>query len=51
MMDLDADEEGRPSLVACHLAGEFGYVNATAVTGIFATTAPFAVRLDLDRLV
>jgi Uma2 family endonuclease len=45
------DLEDRPSLVACHHAGEFGYADAPPVTGTFTTTAPFAVRLDLDRLV
>jgi hypothetical protein len=38
------------SLVACHLAGELGYVDGGAVTGLFATTEPFAVRLDLGIL-
>ena len=51
MIDLDADEEGHPSLVACHLAGELGYADAPSVTGSFATTVPFAIRLELDGLV
>jgi Uma2 family endonuclease len=38
------------SLVACHLGGELGYVDGGAVTGSFATTEPFPVRLDLDAL-
>lgn len=38
------------SLVACHLAGEFGYQDGGAVTGEFATQDPFAVRLNLDAL-
>lgn len=38
------------SLVACHLAGTFGYQDGGSVTGIFAAGAPFAVRLDLDAL-
>jgi Uma2 family endonuclease len=38
------------SLVACHLGGELGYVDGGAVTGAFATTEPFPVRLDLDAL-
>lgn len=38
------------SVVACHLAGEFGYQNAPDVTGVFEATEPFNVRLDLDRL-
>ena len=38
------------SLVACHLGGELGYVDGGAVTGIFSTTEPFPVRLDLDAL-
>ncbi|WP_307849504.1 hypothetical protein [Qaidamihabitans albus] len=38
------------SLVAGHLAGEFGYQDAPAVTGTFTTAEPFPVRLDLTRL-
>ncbi|NEE02561.1 Uma2 family endonuclease [Phytoactinopolyspora halotolerans] len=38
------------SVVACHLAGEFGYQNAPDVTGVFEATEPFNVRLDLDKL-
>lgn len=38
------------SLVACHLGGELGYVDGSAVTGIFSTTEPFPVRLDLGAL-
>jgi Uma2 family endonuclease len=38
------------SLVACHLGGELGYVDGGAVTGIFSTTEPFPVRLDLGTL-
>ena len=38
------------SLVACHLGGELGYVDGGAVTGIFSTTEPFPVRLDLGAL-
>ncbi|MDN5913878.1 MAG: hypothetical protein L0I76_01955 [Pseudonocardia sp.] len=38
------------SMLACHLAGEFGYADSGAVTGTFAATAPFAVTLDLDAL-
>lgn len=47
MIDLD----GGPSLVSCHLAGEFGYVDAAAATGVFVTDAPCPVRVDLDELV
>lgn len=50
MITLYADQDGRPSLVACHIAGELGYADAPPVTGTFATTVPFVVRLDLDRL-
>lgn len=46
IVDLD-----RPtSLLAAHLAGEFGYQDSGEVTGVFAADAPFAVRLDLDAL-
>ena len=46
IVDIDV----RPSLVACHHAGEFGYADAPPVTGRFTTDRPFPVRLDLDRL-
>ncbi len=39
-----------PSLVACHLAGEFGYQNAEPARGVFTTAEPFDVRVDLDAL-
>jgi Uma2 family endonuclease len=40
------------SLLACHLAGEFGYVDGAAATGTFTTTTttPFAVEIDLSAL-
>jgi Uma2 family endonuclease len=38
------------SLVACHLAGAFGYADASAATGRFVTTEPFKVEIDLDAL-
>jgi hypothetical protein len=38
------------SLLACHLAGEFGYADGAAATGTFATTTPFAVEIDLGAL-
>jgi Uma2 family endonuclease len=38
------------SLLACHLAGEFGYVDGAAVTGTFTATVPFTVEIDLDAL-
>ncbi|MBE1500647.1 Uma2 family endonuclease [Amycolatopsis lexingtonensis] len=38
------------SLVACHQAGEFGYLDASAVTGTFTTDVPFPVKIDLDAL-
>ena len=38
------------SLVACHQAGEFGYLDAAAVTGTFATDVPFPVKIDLTAL-
>ena len=40
-----------PSLVACHLAGQFGYQNAEPARGIVAATEPFAVHVDLDALI
>ena len=47
---LDRRPRRPVSLVACHLGGEFGYVDGGAVTGVFRTTEPFPVRLDLDAL-
>ncbi|MEV4056665.1 Uma2 family endonuclease [Amycolatopsis sp. NPDC049688] len=44
------DTSGPISLVACHQAGEFGYMDAPAVTGTFTTDVPFPVKLDLDAL-
>jgi Uma2 family endonuclease len=38
------------SLLACHLAGEFGYADGGAVTGTFTATEPFPVEIDLDGL-
>ena len=46
MIDLD---DG-PSLVACHLAGEFGYRNDTPVRGVYVAGLPFPVRVDLAGL-
>ncbi len=37
-------------LVDCHLAHGFGYQDPGAVTGVFTTTEPFPVRVELDRL-
>jgi Uma2 family endonuclease len=45
---IDLDEP--LSLAAYHLAGEFGYQEAPAVTGVFETTAPFPLRIDLTEL-
>ncbi|MPY78719.1 MAG: Uma2 family endonuclease [Actinophytocola sp.] len=39
------------SLVASHLAGEFGYQDAPAVTGTLTTSEPFDVRVELNQLV
>ena len=38
------------SLLACHQAGVFGYVDDGAVTGTFTATEPFPVEIDLDSL-
>ena len=45
---IDLDEP--VSLVACHLAGKFGYVDGGMVVGVFRTTEPFPVEIDLDAL-
>jgi Uma2 family endonuclease len=47
IVDVDAPI----TLVACHLAGEFGYQDGGAVTGVFMTAEPFAARIDLDALI
>jgi Uma2 family endonuclease len=47
IVDLDAPV----SLVACHLAGEFGYVDGGTTTGTVRIGEPFPVQLDLDALV
>ena len=44
------DLDGPVSLIACHLAGEFGYVDGGAAAGVFRTTEPFPVEIDLDAL-
>lgn len=46
IIDLDPPA----TLVACHLAGAFGYRNSGEVTGRFEAADPFLVALDLDRL-
>jgi len=38
------------SLVSCHRAGDFGYQDAPAATGVFSTTEPVELRVELDRL-
>jgi Uma2 family endonuclease len=42
--------EDGPSLLACHLAGAFGYADEGAVRGRFTATDPFPVEIDLDAL-
>ncbi|MGH4018605.1 MAG: Uma2 family endonuclease [Pseudonocardiaceae bacterium] len=44
------DLDGLVTLTACHLAGEFGYQDASPVTGRFITTEPVPVSLRLDGL-
>lgn len=41
--------EDRVTLTACHLAGEFGYVDQT-MTGVVRLEEPFPTRLDLDAV-
>ncbi|MEQ3551841.1 Uma2 family endonuclease [Pseudonocardia nematodicida] len=41
---------GPVSLLACHLAGDFGYADGGVVTGRFISTTPFPAELDLDAL-
>jgi len=44
------DLERPTSLIAAHLAGEFGYQDSGEVTGVFDANDPFAIRLELDAL-
>jgi hypothetical protein len=44
------DADAPISLVACHLAGSFGYQDGGTVTGVFESTEPFPLRVDLDAL-
>jgi Uma2 family endonuclease len=44
------DLERPTSLVAAHMAGEFGYQHSGEVTGVFETNDPFPLRIDLDTL-
>ncbi|MBC8090457.1 MAG: Uma2 family endonuclease [Pseudonocardia sp.] len=44
------DPADGPSLTACHLAGEFGYINASPVRGEITLPAPFPVDLSLGAL-
>ncbi len=44
------DTEAPISLVACHLAGTFGYQDSGEVTGVFEPAEPFGARIDLDAL-
>lgn len=46
VVDLDAPV----SLIAHHLAGELGYMEAGAATGVFRTSEPFPFEIDLDML-
>jgi Uma2 family endonuclease len=47
LIDLDPPV----SLAAYHLAGDFGYQEAPAVTGTFRTTEPFPLNIDLLELI
>jgi Uma2 family endonuclease len=44
------DLDDGPSLTASHLGGEFGYVDAEPVRGVFETDTPFPARVDLTAL-
>ncbi|MGH3885988.1 MAG: Uma2 family endonuclease, partial [Pseudonocardiaceae bacterium] len=45
---VDLDES--VSLLDCHLAEGFGYQDGGSIIGVFTTTEPFPVRLQLDQL-
>lgn len=44
------DLEPPVTLLACHLAGEFGYQDAGAVTGELITDEPAELKISLDQL-
>lgn len=44
------DVEDGVSLIACQLAGEFGYLDATPLTGTVTLDEPFKARFDLHTL-
>jgi len=46
ILDLDPPV----SLLDCHLAEDFGYQDGGGCTGVFETTEPFSVRVQLGRL-
>jgi hypothetical protein len=45
------DIEAPVSLLACHLAGAFGYADGGPVTGRFSTRTPLPLEINLDELV
>ncbi|MGH3692478.1 MAG: Uma2 family endonuclease [Pseudonocardiaceae bacterium] len=45
---VDLDEP--VTLLDCHLGGPLGFIDGGSITGTFATTAPFPIHLELDRL-
>jgi Uma2 family endonuclease len=45
------DLDDGPGLTACHLGGEFGYIDAEPVKGVFETDTPFPARVDLAQLI
>jgi Uma2 family endonuclease len=44
------DLEPPTTLTGCHLAGEFGYRDDGQASGLFTTSEPFPVRVDLTAL-
>jgi Uma2 family endonuclease len=46
IVDLDPSV----TLVACHLAGTFGYQDSAEIAGVFEVAEPFAARIDLNDL-
>ena len=38
------------TLLACHLAGEFGYRDAGSTAGVFSTCEPYELTVNLDQL-
>lgn len=45
---IDIDEP--ISMLVCHQAGQLGYQDSGAMTGVYQVTDPFPLKVDLDKL-